>query len=33
MYFLDLESNMLSYEYIDNVKEISFVSFIEKNLF
>lgn len=32
MHFLDLESNMLSYEYTDNVKEISSVSLIEKNL-
>lgn len=32
MHFLDLESNMPSYEYTDNVKEISSVSLIEKNL-
>lgn len=30
MHFLDLESNMPSYEYTDNVKEISSVSLIEK---
>lgn len=32
MHFLDLESNMPSYEYTDNVKEISSVSLIEKYL-
>lgn len=32
MHFLDLESNMPSYEYTDNVKEINSVSLIEKYL-
>lgn len=32
MHFLDLESNMPSYEYTDNVKEICSVSLIEKYL-
>lgn len=32
MHLLDLESNLPSYEYTDNVKEISSVNLIEKNL-